>query len=374
MKWISFFATRARFALIFFAISLTAQADPPNSLRQQHPLAWMHGLPAGEAPGWSKPWWINFEISNGNVWNAPLIMNDKRNGKQYEYMADFEQAHAILEVGHAVTDRLGVSVEIPYAYRAGGFLDDIIDGFHLLLGNRRFNRQYYPKNQDIYSVKTDGVDYYTRDDLADGVANINIKLKFWLAKWMGQKEGSCPCGVSIASQTKLPTQTAKQGGTTGDIDQSLLLNVGVPLFTASGIWFSAGYTFLGDNPAMKDWPRYKEIMMYELNFNFSLSDSWALVMSGRAESPFLKVKDLDYYDVSSDPDIVARNRAASGWNSLVRWRGTNSIGLQYRTQSGNHIQLQMVEDWGVGPYDASDDLYSNNAPDVNFVLQSKWTW
>ena len=97
-------------------------------------------------------------------------------------------------------------------------------------------------------------------------------------------------------------------------------------------------------------------------------------MSARAESPFLDVKKLEYYDTSTDPQIVARNRSASGWNSLVRWRGTNSLGVSYRTQNGNQLQFQMVEDWGIGPYDASDDIYSNGAPDVNFVLQSKINW
>jgi Protein of unknown function (DUF3187) len=367
MKWISFLI--AIMAIFYNAVVF---ADAPPSYRQQHPLASMHALPVGEQPGWSDPWWINFEASVGNVWNAPLVMNDRRNGKQYQYTADFEQNNYILEVGAAITDRLAASLELPFADRGGGALDGFIDSFHVLLGNRRFNRQYYPEYQDIFSVKTDGVDFYNQDELGDGLANVKLKLKFWLAQWMGQQKGSCPCGVAVSSQTKIPTQPEKFGGTTGDIDQSVLLHFGAPLFSASAVWFTAGYTWLGDNPAMKGWPRNEELQMYEINFDIALDDSWGLIMNARAESPFLNVKHLEYFDTSNNPQIISRNRAASGWTSLVRWRGTESLGLRYRTLEGKQFQLLIAEEWGVGPYDASDELYSNNAPDVNFVFQANW--
>lgn len=369
MKWISFLST-----LVFITHVGSARADAPPSYRQQHPLAWMHALPTGEQPGWSRPWWFNFEVSAGNVWNAPLIMNDKRNGREYQYMADYEQANAIVEFGRGFGEWLAVSLEVPYAYRSGGIMDHVIDAFHVLIGNRRFHRNHYPKYQDIFSVETDGVDYYSEDNLADGISNLRLKLKFWLLHWQGTQKESCPCGVSVSSQTKFPVQDEKLGGTTGDVDQSYLLHVGIPLFSASGLWLTAGYTKLGDNPAMNDWPRKKEILMYEGNFDFSLTQNWGLVMSARAESPFLDIRHLDFYDTSSDPKIMRSNRSASGWNSLVYWRGTESIGVRYRAQGGNLWQLLIAEDWGIGPYDAIDDFYSNGAADINFIMQTQIKW
>lgn len=371
MKWISYFVTMGFVA----CVSLYARADAPVTFRQQHPLAWIHGLPTGEIPGWSQKWWTNFEVSHANVWNAPLTMDDTRNGRQYQYTADFEQTNALLEVGHALTDRFAFSVEVPYSYRSGGTLDGFIDGFHVWLGNRRYNRQYYPKNQNIYSVKTDGVEYYNSDDhLSTGVANLRLKLKFWMLKWNGKQKGSCPCGVAISSQTKIPVQNEKYGGTTGDIDQSFLLHLGVPLFTSSSMWFTAGYTKLGDNPAMSGWPRYEEITLYEGNFDFAFSAHWGILLSARAESPFLKSQYLEYFDTATDPAIVSRNRAASGWNSLVRWRGTQALGFRYRTSAGSQTQFLVAEDWGIGPYDASDKIYSNGASDVSFILQTQIQW
>ena len=372
MKWISFFATKAFVALHIFYTPILAHADAPPSYRMQHPLAWMHDLPTGEQPGWSQPWWINFEVSSGNTWNAPLIMNDLRNGKQYEYMADFEQAHAILEIGKSIGNNFSIAAEIPYAYRDGGAMDDAIDSFHVLIGNRRFNRQYYPKNQNIFFVITDGTDYFEDTSYKGGVANVSLKLKYWILKWMGKQKDSCPCGLAVSTQTKFPLQNEKMGGTSGHVDQSLLLHLGAPIFSASSMWLTAGYTWLGDNPAIKEWPRKNHIVMYELNFDFSVAQKWGLIMSARAESPFLNEDDLEYYDASSDPYVRARNRSASGWNSLVYWRGTQAIGLRYKTNAGNTWQFLIAEDWGIGPFDSKDNFYSSGAPDVNFVLQTQF--
>lgn len=371
MKWISFF--RYLLVLLFFSTySSFCGADAPTSFRQPHPLAWMHGLPTGEIPGWSSPSWFNLEVSQANVWNAPLTMNDKRNGRTYEYFADFEQTSAFIEFGHAFWDRLGVSLEIPYAYRGEGFLDSFIDEFHVNLKNRRFNRHFYPEYQVNYSVKTDGTEFFEEPSRLTGISNVIPKLKLWLVKWQGQQKGSCPCGISIGTRLKIPTQDEKFAGSTGDLDKSYLLYIGIPLFSASSFWMTGAYTHLGDNPSMPGWPLNSGIEMYEFNFDFAFGQSWGLILSGRMESPFLNIKHLEYVDGSTDLEIIERNRAASGWNSLVRWRGSNGLGFRYRTQNGNQLQFLAAEDWGQGPYDAAGNIYSNGAPDINFIFQSRF--
>jgi hypothetical protein len=63
---------------------------------------------------------------------------------------------------------------------------------------------------------------------------------------------------------------------------------------------------------------------------------------------------------------------ASGWNALVRWRGSESLGLRYKNRRGNVWQFLIAEDWGVGQYDTKDNLYTNDSPDVNFIIQTNW--
>jgi hypothetical protein len=363
-----------RSIFLFFSLitlwSSTGLAASPTGLYQTHPIAWMHSLPVGEQPGWSEQSWFQFETSLSNIWNSPLTMRDRRNNKQYSYFADFEQSTLIVESGFSLFERLGVSLVIPYANRYGGNLDGFIHGFHEMLGNRTFNREYYNSDEHHFSIKTDGVDYLTEHIPLSANSNLNLKLKLWLLK--SDKVDDCACGLSLGYQAKFPLDNPTNGGTTGNIDQSFLIYLGSTMGDFGAVWFTAGVTQLGDNPAFKDWPRNKELQMYELSFDFNLSDSWGLTMLARAESPFLQAKHLEYIDANTDSEIISRNRAASGWNSLVRWRGTDSLGLRYKTKGGSYFNLSVVEDWGIGPYDASDDIYSNGAPDVNFVLQSRF--
>jgi hypothetical protein len=370
--WNSSFWEFLLFIFIQAFFSISANATAPTSFRQPNPIAWQHQLPTGEMPGWTNPFWFDFEVNTANVWNAPLTMTDKRNNNTYEYTGDYEQTSAILEIGGQIFPRVAFSIEIPYAYRGAGFLDDFIDDFHVAMGNRRFSRNEYPEFQTILSVKTNGEEFYPEQLPLRDVANLKPKLKFWLFKWYGEQEGSCPCGLSVSVQAKIPTVDEKYGGTTGRADYSYLGHLGVPLFRSSAMWFTGAYTKLGNNPAIQTWPRKKSIQMYELNFDFAVTDGWGILLMGRAESPFLDSRAVGFTDASSDPVIVARNRAGSGFTGLVHWRGTEGLGLRYRSKAGDQTQFLVAEDWGFGNYDTNDGVYSNGAPDVNFIFQTRF--
>jgi len=354
--------------IFFFSLSFSAHADAPPSLRQPSLLGWMHGEPVGEQPGWTDSTWVNFELSEANVWSVPMTMKNNLSGSTYDYQTDYEQTSAILEIGQGFGDFLGVSVVVPFGNRWGGFMDHIINGYHHTIDNNYFERDGYAQYQTTTTLKTDGTQYFNPRPL-QSISNIELKLKFWLLHWYGTQKGSCPCGLSFGSQTKFPTEDPVYGGTTGHIDQTAFVYLGIPLFSASAFWATASYSWLGANPAIAGWPRFKSNIMYEGNFDIAFSDHWGLVFMARAESPFLDGKQLSFQDSSTNPAQVAEDRMSSGWNSLVHWRGSEGLGFRYRADGGNQFQIMGVEDFGVGPYDDVGGFYSNNAPDFNIVMQ-----
>ena len=376
MKWISFLYSFwvANIAGIIFCASL-ASADAPPSYDQPMPFAWAHQIPTGEQPGWGDTWWFNYSLSDSNIWNEPTTMTDKRNGDTYSSMADYEQTTLNLEVGHAFWDRLGVSIDLPIADRWGGVLDHFINAFHILgYGESLYNRADYPQWQTIYSVKKNNVDYFASQKPVQGLDNINLKFKLWMFKWMGDVPNSCPCGLSISSETKFPLNSGATGGTTGSIDQSVSVHLGIPLFSASAFWATASYTALGRNPAIDGWPQFNHIVMYEGNFDFALNDYWGFVISARAESPYLDRSALSFVDNSTNPAVVANDQQSSGWNALTHWLGSESFGFRYRTIAGSEFRAMFVEDFGLGYNDQSSGLYTINAPDVNIVIQGNFTF
>ncbi|MGE4130571.1 MAG: DUF3187 family protein [Bdellovibrionales bacterium] len=362
--------TMARIAILAWLIGGAFAAHAINrSYRNAHPIGWMHLLPVGETPGWSEPRWIDLELNHANVWNNQFSMTDKRTGDVYTYKADFEQSSAIYEFGWALSDSMAFALEVPYANRNGGFLDDFIDQFHVIIGSNRFLRHINDPFGNDFSIQTNG-DEHLASQHGQGVGGFKAKLKFWLLKWRSPTPGVCDCGLGFSAQAKFPTQRSSGGLSSGHNDYSGLVHLGVPMFKYVGVWATAGFTKLGANNNIEGWPRREWAQMYELSIDLGLGPNLGLLLQARTESPILMKEYVNYNYTFTNPEDQAQERIASGWNSLVEWRGSQSIGLRWRWGKGNQINLFMVEDWGLGDKDERNDkLYVNNAPDVAFISQ-----
>lgn len=331
-------------------------------------------LPVGESPGWSGRAWWNLEVNHANIWNDNFTMSDKRNGDLYTYEADFEQSSAILDMGFQLTPRLAFAVEVPYAYRNGGILDDFIDQFHVAIGASRFRRHFNGYFDNRFMVQTNN-----EDNLAtlrgEGLGSVKAKLKAWLWQWRSPTPGVCDCGLAISGQGKFPVQKRTNALSSGTSDFTGAVHLGFPLGQYSGMWATAAFTKLGPNDTFAGWPRHDWQEMYELSFDFGLDKNFGIILQARAESPLFDNNHLEYQYTTFNDDSQLAERIASGWNSLVYWRGSESLGLRWRWGQGSQINFLIVEDWGLGNKDRRYDmLYVNNAPDVAFVSQLKFVF
>lgn len=362
-----------RKAIIYFAFALLTVPGPAFATRTSysnaHPVGWMHMLPKGETPGWSQPQWLNLEFNHANIWNNQFDMTDRRTGDVYTYKADFEQSSTIAEVGWQLASDLALSIEIPYANRNGGFLDDFIDQFHVIIGSDRFLRHLNDVFDNDFSVRVNGEERLTSKH-GQGVGNFKTKLKWWLWQWRSPTPGVCDCGLSVSAQVKFPTQKRGLGLSSGTNDYSLLAHLGMPMWKYAGAWFTTGMTRVGKNETFDGWPRREWLQFSELSFDLGFDQHWGLILQGRLESPLMMKEHLSYNYIYTDERGQQAERVASGWNSLVHWRGSQSIGFRYRWGQGSQVNLLMIEDWGIGRKDGrSDMLYVNNAPDVAFISQ-----
>ncbi|MBX7231365.1 MAG: DUF3187 family protein [Bdellovibrionales bacterium] len=340
-----------------------------TSFNLSHPLGWMHLLPVGETPGWRGDIWFNFELSESNVWNNKFSATNLSTGKTLSYKSDFEQSSAILDFGFPLAERWSFGSTLAYAGRSGGVLDDFIDHFHVLIGSERFLRNTNSSYGNSLSVETGNVNKVTNPSWY-AVGNLKFKLKYWMIKWIGSLNGSCDCGVALSAQIKVPLAQPSSGWTSGHNDYSVLLHLGAPVGEASGIWFTAGITNLGKNELMQDWPMNSWSQMYELSMDLAFTDRWGVILQARAESPFMDRKQLEIIYPSNYTGNLTAYRVSTGWNSLVLWRGSESIGFRWRGLTGQQISFLIVEDWGLGNQDSlSDRRYTNNAPDVSFLTQ-----
>jgi hypothetical protein len=360
------------FAWIWVALPILTGAPARAELTSYHnanPVGWMYQLPVGETPGWSSPTWFNLEFNQANIWNMNFDMTDRRTGAVYTYKADFEQSSAILDTGFALNKYLGFSVEVPYANRNGGFLDDFIDQFHQFANTDRFLREFNGKFGNDFEIQTDG-ERRLGSGHGEGVGNIKTKLKLWMLQWKSPTPGICDCGLALSVQAKFPVQSRLDGLTSGKNDYSTLLHLGVPIHKYTGIWLTGAVTKLGYNETFSGWPQRTWQQMYELTMDIGLSQGWGLILQARVESPFFEQHDLSYNYTYTDPAAQAAERIASGWNALTQWRGSETAGVRYRWGKGSRLNFLMMEDWGLGDRDNIGEWnYVNDAPDVAFITQ-----
>jgi hypothetical protein len=359
---------RLFFAAPLFLAAFSASASL-TSYRNANPIGWMHLLPVGETPGWSTPYWIDLEINHSNTWNKEFEMTDTRTGEVYTYLADFEQSSAIANFGFGI-DRIAVSAEFPYAYRNGGVLDEFVDQFHQRIGSNRFMRNHHRDFGNHFKIQKDGVDALASEH-SEGLGSWKLKLKYWMWKWQGSTPGACECGAAFSFQAKFPIQKREKGLSSGANDYTGMFHLGVPINQYSGAWLSTAITKLGPNDSFDGWPRNTWLRMHELSLNIAFSKKWGILMQGRLESPLFMKEHLDYTYTMTDDEAKKSERIASGWNGMMYWRGSQSLGPRYTWgNKGDRVSFLILEDWGVGKHDGRGDwLYVNNAPDFAIVSQ-----
>lgn len=332
----------------------------------------MYDVPVGETPGWSQPFWFNFEVSQASIWNIPSKFDDLRNPNKYTYKAMYEQTTAVAELGfEVVPDLVAFSIEVPYANHNSGFFSDFVQQFHWAVGSDTFERPSYPGYNNTFQFGANGNDALSTDR-PEGVANLKFKLKLWLLHWLGDDRGSCDCGLAVSGQIKAPVGPANQGLTSGSTDFSELVHLGIPIFNESGIWFTAAFSQLGANESLSNWPLRHDYEMYEMSSDWGLTyGGFGFILLARASSPFLNSNTIAFNDGSvTDPYQLAADREAGGWNSLLYWTGTEAIGFRQRWGEGSQVSLLFQEDFAIGGYDGrATDIYINDAPDFSFILQ-----
>jgi hypothetical protein len=331
------------------------------------PVSGMYDLPVGESAGWSSSTWFNLELTAGSIWNHGAHFTDTRNHNDYYLFADYEQETAVAEIGQALTQNIAVAVEVPYVNHNGGFMDDFVDQFHTFIQSDRFMRDSNPKFGNHMVVQTNGVNQLSSEH-AEGAGNMKAKLKYWMYHLNSPTPGACDCGLAVSGQVKFPLQSRLHGLTSGQNDYSGLIHLGIPFASNSGIMTTAAFTKLGRNDTFQDWPMRTWQQMYELDLHLGLGKSWSVILQARAESPLFNKQYLNFTYTTTDDQEMLEERVASGWNSLVEWRGNEDIRFRYSWGKGSYWDFGFVEDWGIGSEDqATDGLYVNNAPDFQFM-------
>jgi hypothetical protein len=350
--------------VVFLLSAWGARADLPV-MADEHPIGWMHGLNLGSSPGWEKNFWIHQQLSLANVWSMPADFVRPSTGKTLHYQADYEQTSEVLSAGFALSDGFALALETAAASRGSDLLDKGIDDYHAALGFYRYQRDAYARGKSQFVVQTDGVSKLSSES-ASGLSYGKVYFKFWPLRY-----GGCRCGFGFDLAIKWPMGDAARGLSSGGTDYTFAPALALPLGRASSFKISASVTYAEKNEVFEDWPRNKWLFGTEAGWDVALGGHWGFIFLAGMQSPFMDEKDLRVAHVYAKKEDQNQYQVSSAWNSLVAWRGRQSLGPRLRWSAGE-MSLLATEDWGFGARDPDGSLvYVDNAPDltVGFYTQ-----
>ncbi|MBI2922031.1 MAG: DUF3187 family protein [Planctomycetes bacterium] len=174
-------------------------ADP----RDPWPLALLHSTIPVETPE-TTPRGEFRRIGTQFVWaNSSFI--GFRPGR--EFVIDAEVMQLQLQARYGITDDFEAGLELPLIYVGGGYLDNTVERFHLLIGSEGQRRQYLGHNDyKVFVSSTRGTTSFERDF---GLGDLSAFAKYRFldgGTWLPAASASVRLKAPTASTTNLGRQ------------------------------------------------------------------------------------------------------------------------------------------------------------------------
>jgi len=135
----------------------------------QSPLVQIYGLPAADnailLPKGKIRSMLSVDIAN----NFGVDQNPRE-----QITLDGESYRVLLGFRYGVTKGIEAGIDIPYLDYNGGFLDEIVQGFHSMFGITEGGRDSAPRNRLLFQYTRNGVDQFKITHANSGIGDIRL--------------------------------------------------------------------------------------------------------------------------------------------------------------------------------------------------------
>lgn len=294
----------------------TARAEPLIT-RNQNPLTLPYGLPLplpARIPGaGSGRYALDVNWSNAANLETP---------GERDFTLDGEIVDVRLRLEHALGDRWGAMIELPWRSLSGGTLDGFIENWHELFGLPEGPRKRMPRDRILIDYQESGETLLHVADSSSGIADIPLGIAYQLVS-------SDDRAVSTWLTVKAPTGDSGDLLGSGAADVALSLAGQLQLAEKWQLFGQLDAVWLGDGDIL---PQYQQsfVLAGLAGVSWNAWRALDLTVQFNANS---KVFDVPVTGLSGDAVIL-------------------SYGGTWRTQGGWRLDFGMNEDIDV---DASPD-------------------
>jgi uncharacterized protein DUF3187 len=192
-------------AALALAGTSRAQLAEPLHIRNLNPLISIFGLPAWDT------------VSPGNRFTATMEVANhyrlsQRSGETL--VLDGETVRTNLAFSHGFGDGWSVGAELPYYWLGGGVLDDVIDGWHSVLGLPDGGRNNRAEGELLFLLADGGGPFFRLNEAQSGLGDVQLKV----ARTVGRSRQ-----FVVQGAIKVPTGDEHMLAGSGSSDWSLTL-------------------------------------------------------------------------------------------------------------------------------------------------------
>jgi len=238
------------FVLLYgFPSASLADLTTPLSVSNQAPLIQIYGLPGMSRslllPAGVIEAQLSMDVSNHflheNTGGESLLLD----GESYLYS---------LQLSYGVSDRLELSLDIPYVAHQGGQLDGFIDDWHRFFGLPTNGRENGTKDQLSFIYDDNGTERLSQQDETKGLGDIRFSGAWQLSEGTDLE----PTTIAFHSSLKLPTGDSEKLTGSGGADLAVCLSGGRQFPVAwgdLGLITSLGLLFVGEGEVLEEQQR-----------------------------------------------------------------------------------------------------------------------
>jgi len=202
--WLAIFAASPLFAVELY----------PFYTFNQSPLVQIYGLPAPDdarilAKGKTRGF-LAVDLAN----NFGIDKNPRES-----ITLDGESYRTTLGLRYGVGNGFEAGLDLPYLVYSGGFLDQVVQGFHRVFGFSQGERDKNPENRLLFQYSKDNVEQFRMDHANSGLGDIRLLAGMQLY----HDQTAYPRVVALRTSLKLPTGDSAKFHGSGSTDFALWL-------------------------------------------------------------------------------------------------------------------------------------------------------
>ncbi len=146
---------------------VAAQQAEPLHIRNLNPLVSIFGLPAWDTVSPGNRFETLFEVANH--YRMSVRGTDR-------VVLDGETDRATVSFSHGFAGGWSLGADVPYYRVSGGFLDNVIDGWHSALNLPDEGRNFRPEDQLQFVISRNSDDFFVLDRPRSGIGDVQLKF------------------------------------------------------------------------------------------------------------------------------------------------------------------------------------------------------